>query len=232
MRRVVGGAELAREQAGQGGHLIASGEQRESFGIGRANLLQAFCQQLKGALPRDRLKLTGAALAAGRAQQRLRQSRRRRLLHDSRRPLGADHALVQRVLRVALDRANFGAALALTQVDADAAAARTHVAGGRAHGRARLGHRGSRWIVQGSHRHLVWAPVPVKHGDRRIPAGAPEWRPDLSLRRLAQGLLAASIPGTGNWSYAIRGMGASACGCCASRYWPIGDWRAFGYSMR
>jgi hypothetical protein len=76
VRRVVGRAELAREQAGQRLHLVAAGEQRELLGVGGADLRQALGQQFQGVLPADRLELAGAALAAGLAQQRLRQPRR------------------------------------------------------------------------------------------------------------------------------------------------------------
>ena len=54
-----------------------------------------------------------------------REPRGRILLHDPRRTLGADDALVERVVGVAVDVAH----LAVAQVDADAAAARAHVAG-------------------------------------------------------------------------------------------------------
>jgi hypothetical protein len=63
----------------------------------------------------------------GLPEQRPGQPRRRLLLHDPRRSLGADHAAVDRMVRVAVDVAQ----LAVAQVHADAAAARAHVAGGR-----------------------------------------------------------------------------------------------------
>ena len=59
--------------------------------------------------------------------QRLREAGRRVLLHDPRRALGADHAPVDRVLRVAIDVPH----LPVTKMNADATAACAHVAGGR-----------------------------------------------------------------------------------------------------
>jgi hypothetical protein len=97
VRRVVGRAELAREQAGERLHLVAPREQRELLRIGRADLAEPLGQHVVGALPADGLELARPALAAGLAQQRLRDARGRHLLHDSRGALGADHALVQRV---------------------------------------------------------------------------------------------------------------------------------------
>ena len=58
--------------------------------------------------------------------QRLGQPRRRILLHDARRTLGADHALVERVVRIAVDVAH----LTVAQMHEDAATAGEHVAGG------------------------------------------------------------------------------------------------------
>jgi hypothetical protein len=45
VRRVVGRAELAREQAGQRLHLVAPGEQRELLRVGGAQVAQALLQQ-------------------------------------------------------------------------------------------------------------------------------------------------------------------------------------------
>ncbi len=126
MRGVVGRAELAREHAGQRLHLVAPGEQRELLRVGGADLGQALGQGRERLFPRDRLELGAAALGAGLAPQRLGQARGRILLHDARRALGADHALVQRVVGVAVDVAQ----LPVLQVHADAAAAGAHVAGG------------------------------------------------------------------------------------------------------
>ena len=83
----------------------------------------------EGLLPADRLEFARAAFGPGLAPQRPRQPRRGVLLHDPRGALGADHALVQRVVGVAVDVAY----LAVAQVHADAAAAGAHVARGLAH---------------------------------------------------------------------------------------------------
>ena len=63
MRRVVGRAELAREQAGQRLHLVAPGEQRELLRVGGANLRQPLGQRREGLLPLDLDELAVAALA-------------------------------------------------------------------------------------------------------------------------------------------------------------------------
>ena len=128
--RVIGGAELARKQAGQGLHLVAPGEHGKLFRVSGANLGQPLGQQRHGLLPGDRVKLAGTALAARAAQQGLRQPRRRHLLHDARGALGTNHTLVQRVRWVAVDVAHLGPVLAFSQVHPDAAAAGAHVAGG------------------------------------------------------------------------------------------------------
>src|SRR6185369_9247319 len=101
-----------------------AGEERELPRVGGADAGEPRRQDLECALPRDLLELAGAALAARLAQQRPRQPRRRLLLHDPGRTLGADHALVDRVVRVAVDVAQ----LAVAQMDADAATAGAHVA--------------------------------------------------------------------------------------------------------
>ena len=128
--RVIGGAELARKQAGQGLHLVAPGEHGKFFRIGGANFGQPLGQQRHGLLPGDRVKLAGTALAARAAQQGLRQPRWRHLLHDARGALGADHTLVQRVRRVAVDVAHLGAVFPLGEVHPNTATAGAHVAGG------------------------------------------------------------------------------------------------------
>ena len=127
---VIRRAKLACKQAGQGLHLIAAGEEGKLFGISGANLGEALGQQLKSLFPSDHVKLTRTALAATLAQQGLRQARGRDLLHDARRALGADYALIERVLWVAIDIAHLGAIVALAQMHTNAAATSTHVAGG------------------------------------------------------------------------------------------------------
>src|SRR5262249_20148479 len=63
--------------------------------------------------------------ARTRAQERLAQPRRRVVLHDPGRALGAQHAAVHGMTLVALDVAD----RAVAQAHLDAAAAGTHVAG-------------------------------------------------------------------------------------------------------
>src|SRR5258708_32077778 len=108
------GQRLALIAAGKEGELarMALPEPAEPAGGGGERLL-----------PLDLLELAAAALAD--AQQRLLQPRRRVLLHDAGRALGAEHALVDRVVAVALDVAD----AAILEMDLDAAAAGAHVAG-------------------------------------------------------------------------------------------------------
>ena len=146
VRRIVGRAELAREQAGQRLHLVASGEQRKFLRIGGADLAQALAEDGERLFPADRLELARAALGARLAAQRLGQARRRILLHDAGRTLGADHALVQRMVGVAVDVAH----LAVAQMHADAAAAGAHVAGGFVNFYFRIRNGRSKRVVQWS----------------------------------------------------------------------------------
>jgi len=93
MRRVIGRAKLACEQAGERLHLVASGEQREFLGVGGAYLLQAFGEDGKRLFPADRLEISGAAFGAFFAQQGLCQSGGRVLLHDAGTALGTNHTI-------------------------------------------------------------------------------------------------------------------------------------------
>ena len=150
---VVGGAELARKQAGERLHLVAPGEQGKLLGVGGAQFLQALLQHGKGRVPFDLFKLAVTAIAAGLAQQGFGQPRGRILLHNARGTLGADHALVQRVLRVALDVAHF----TIAQMHPDAATAGAHVAGGVARLGGGTGKRRAQRIVDRYDRHAVGA---------------------------------------------------------------------------
>jgi hypothetical protein len=156
MGGVVRGAELAREQAGQRLHLVAPGEQRELLRVRGTDPCQPLGQRRKGLLPFDFDEVAIAARRAFAALERPGQPRGRVLLHDPRAALGADHALVQRVVGVAVDVAD----LAVAQVHADAAAAGAHVAGRVARlprgARIRVG----QGIVQGDVRHeSLWVVV-------------------------------------------------------------------------
>ena len=124
MGSVVGGAELAGPPTGQCLALIAAGEKGELLRIFGANFRQPRADDLQRLVPFDFLELPGPAFAG--APQRFRQPRRRIVLHDPGRSLAAQHAFVDRVILVALDIAD----LAVAQMDLDAAAAGTHVAGG------------------------------------------------------------------------------------------------------
>src|SRR4029077_19009402 len=94
VRRVIGRAELAREESRQRLHLVAAGEERELLRVRRADLPETLFEYAVGAFPADRLECAVAAVGALLAQQRLGETRGRDLLHDPRRALGADHALV------------------------------------------------------------------------------------------------------------------------------------------
>ena len=125
VRRVIGRAELPGEQARERLHLVAAGKQGELLRIGGAQMGEAFFERGERHLPRNRFELRAAALRAGLAHQRLGEARGRVLLHDPRRTFRADHTLVERMVGIAVDIAHF----AVAQMHADAAAARTHVAG-------------------------------------------------------------------------------------------------------
>ena len=121
---IIGGAELFGEETGQRLHLVPPGKERQLPGIGGANAGQALFEYGEGLVPGDGDEIAGTALAALPAFQRAEQAGRGILLHDARGPLGADHALVQGMLGVALDIAN----LAVPEVNPDAAAAGAHIA--------------------------------------------------------------------------------------------------------
>ena len=99
--------------------------------VGLAHAAQPAGRGLQRLVPGDLPELARAALAH--ALQRRPEPRRRVLRHDAGRALAAEHALVHRVVRVALDVAD----AAVLQVDFDAAAAGAHVAGGALHRRRR-----------------------------------------------------------------------------------------------
>lgn len=104
MGGVVGGAELLGERAGEGLHLVATGEEGELLEVGGTQVGRAVGEELEGLIPGDDLEVQvprsapAAAAGAGSAAPRV-------LLHD-RGALGADDALVQGVVGVALDVAH------------------------------------------------------------------------------------------------------------------------------
>src|SRR6185503_3731171 len=105
-------------------------KEREFLRIAGADLPQPRLEHAERLVPRDALEFTGAALGPGFPAQRVHQARGRVLLHDARSALGADHALVDRVVRVAVDVAHLLAPGLAFEMHADAAAAGAHVAGG------------------------------------------------------------------------------------------------------
>ncbi len=124
MRRVIGRAELARPPAGQGLRLVASGEEGELARVAAADGAEPLGGGGERFVPFDLAELAAAARAD--AAQGLGQSRRRILLHDAGRALGAHHAAVHGVIAVALDVAD----AAILEMHFDAATAGAHVAGG------------------------------------------------------------------------------------------------------
>ncbi len=123
MRRVVAGAELAGEEAGQCLALVAAGEEGELLGIARADLAEPAGRQPERLLPLDLDQLVPASLAD--PLQRLPELGGQLLLHDAGRALGAEHAPVHRMGAVAFDVAE----TAVLEVHPDPAAAGAHVAG-------------------------------------------------------------------------------------------------------
>ena len=123
MRRVVRGAELAGPPPGQRLGLVPAGEEGELARVALADVAEPFGGSRKGFVPLDFLELSAAAFAD--PFHRLGQPRRGVMLHDPGGSFGAEHALVHRVIFVALDVPD----RAVAQVNFDAAAAGTHVAG-------------------------------------------------------------------------------------------------------
>ena len=124
MGRVIRGAELLGEEAGQRLHLVTPGKQRELLGVGSSNFAQPL-QYTKGFIPADFGENAVPPFRARFAQQGLGEPRRRVLLHDAGSAFRADHAFVQGMIGIAIDVTH----LTITQVYADAAATRAHVAG-------------------------------------------------------------------------------------------------------
>ena len=128
VRGVVRRAELPREEAGERLHLVAAGEEaRISSDRSRGFSLRRSSSMRERLVPGDGLELAGAALGAGLARSGCVSRAGEYCFMMPERALGADHALVERMLRVAVDVAHL---CAVAQMHADAAAARAHVAGG------------------------------------------------------------------------------------------------------
>ncbi len=120
---VVRRAELLRPPAGQRLALVAPGEEGELARVVAADPRQPLGRRRQRLLPLDLLELARAARAD--ALQGLCQPRRRVVLHDAGSALGAEHAAIDRVVRVAVDIDW----LAAPEMDANAAAAGAHVTG-------------------------------------------------------------------------------------------------------
>ncbi len=128
MGRIIGRAELLCPPGCQALGLVTPREEGKALGV----FFQRF-QPLHGRgkrfFPCYLLKLTGATRAN--ALHGRFQARGRIVLHDARRALGAQHALVDRVVAVALDIFDgLFAVLPRRGIDIDAAPAGTHVACG------------------------------------------------------------------------------------------------------
>jgi hypothetical protein len=126
MGRPVRRAELLRPQAGERLHLVAPGEERQALRIGAADVAQARGEHRQCIVPADGVEDARASLGARAANHGVLQLGRRVLLHDAGAALGTQHALVHRMIRIALDESHF----AVLHGDLDAAAAGAHVAGG------------------------------------------------------------------------------------------------------
>jgi len=122
---------VPRPPAGQRLGLVAAGEEGELPRILGTDLREPHRRDAERLLPFDLAELALAALAD--PEQRLLEARRRDLGHDAGGTLGAEHALVHRMVAVALDVAD----APVLQVHFDAAAAGAHVAGGGLHRVAR-----------------------------------------------------------------------------------------------
>src|SRR6185503_16029820 len=98
MRGVVDRAECLRPPAGQRLALVAPGEERELVGVAPADVAEPLRRKRECLVPLDLAELARAAFAD--AQQRLGQPCRRVVLHDAGGTLVADHATVDRMLRI------------------------------------------------------------------------------------------------------------------------------------
>ena len=126
MRGIIRCAKGLRPPAGETLALIAPGEEGELLRCGLAQRLQPGYRRFQRLLPGDFLERARAPRPH--PPQRSPQPRRRGDLHDAAGPLGAQHALVDRMVAVALDITD----AALAQMHIDPAAAGAHVAGGLA----------------------------------------------------------------------------------------------------
>ena len=126
MRRIIRRAKRLRPPTGKALRLIAPGEKRQLFGGCFAQWLHPGHRQSQSLIPGNLLKRAGPTRPH--PLQRRAQPRRRRHLHDTARALGTEHALVDRMVAIALDIAD----PALFQMHIDAAAAGAHIAGGLA----------------------------------------------------------------------------------------------------
>ena len=106
MRGPIRRAKLLRPQTGERLHLVATGKERELGRIGGANQIEPLGQYIKRLLPFDLDEIACAASTPGLAHQRLGKLGARILLHNPRRTLGTQHALVGRVVAVTLNKAN------------------------------------------------------------------------------------------------------------------------------
>ena len=122
MCREIRRAELLRPPASQRLRLIATGKKGQLFGIPFANRCQPVGGKLQGLFPTDRLKLTRTTRAS--TPHRTFQARWRIMLHNAGRSFGAKHPLIDRMITIPLDVANF----AVAQMHIDAAATGAHVA--------------------------------------------------------------------------------------------------------
>ena len=119
----IGRAELRRPPAGQGLALIAPGKEGEFRRVVAPDRAEPADRDRQRLFPLDLDELAFAPLAD---PLRLPQPGGRIMLHDPGRALAAQNALVDRMVAVALDVADFPVA----DVDLDAAPAGAHVAGG------------------------------------------------------------------------------------------------------
>src|SRR6185369_9250987 len=106
------------EPAGQRLALVAAGEERKLARVARAHVLEPAGRGLKRFVPGNFGEFTRASGAY--PLQRRAQPRRRSVRHDAGGAFAAQHALVDRMIAVAVDVAD----AAVLQMHADAAAAR------------------------------------------------------------------------------------------------------------
>ena len=123
MRGIIGGAKILRPETGKGLRLITTCKECQLFGFFFTHRLEQADRHLQRFIPADFFKFSRATWPH--PFERRAQTGRRIDLHDAGAALGAQNALVDRVIAVALDIGN----LSFFHMDIYAAPTGAHVTG-------------------------------------------------------------------------------------------------------